>query len=121
MCRSIKLWNFDDRAYMDTLYGHQAEALSIDLLRQERAVSVGHDHTCRVWKVADESQLIFRAHSPAMDCCRYVTGRSCIPHVAVRVSQGDHAFWVLPAARLECVCVCVDREGMGWRSLTRLV
>ncbi len=76
MLRSIKLWNFDDRAYMDTLYGHQAEALSLDVLRQERAVSAGHDHTCRVWKVADESQLIFRAHSPAMDCCRYIQGMS---------------------------------------------
>ncbi|KAK9867799.1 hypothetical protein WJX84_000811 [Apatococcus fuscideae] len=87
--RSIKLWNFDDRAYMDTLYGHQAEALSIDLLRQERAVSVGHDHTCRVWKVADESQLIFRAHSPAMDCCRYVTGTDWV----TGSSDGTVAFW----------------------------
>lgn len=70
--RSIKLWSVDDRAYVDTLFGHQAEVLSIDALRQERVVSAGHDHTCRVWKIAEESQLIYRSHATAMDCCRSV-------------------------------------------------
>ena len=33
-------------------------------------MTCGHDHTCRVWKVAEESHLIFRAHHPAIECCR---------------------------------------------------
>jgi hypothetical protein len=37
-------------------------------------VTAGHDHTCRVWKVPEESQLIFRARAPALDAVRYVTG-----------------------------------------------
>jgi ribosomal RNA-processing protein 9 len=34
-------------------------------------VSCGHDHTCRVWKVQEESHLIFRAHRPSVECCRW--------------------------------------------------
>ena len=68
--RSIKLWSIDDKAYVDTLFGHQAEVLSVDALRQERVVSSGHDHTCRVWKIPEESQLIYRSHATAVDCCR---------------------------------------------------
>ncbi len=37
-------------------------------------MTAGHDHTCRVWKVPEESQLIFRARAPALDAVRYVTG-----------------------------------------------
>ena len=37
-----------------------AQVLSIDVLRQERAVTSGYDHTCRVWKIPDESQLVYR-------------------------------------------------------------
>ena len=43
----------------------------MDALRQERVLSTGHDHTCRVWKVPEESQLIYRAPGMAVDCCRY--------------------------------------------------
>jgi len=52
--------------------------LAIDILRQERAVSSGNDHTCRVWKIAEESQLIFRSHGMAVDCCKYITGESAV-------------------------------------------
>ncbi len=58
--RTVKLWSLDDRAYMDTLFGHQAEVLSVDAQRAERALTAGHDHTCRVWKIPEESQLICR-------------------------------------------------------------
>ncbi|KAG2439576.1 hypothetical protein HXX76_004928 [Chlamydomonas incerta] len=72
--RTVKLWSLDDRAYMDTLYGHQAEVLSIDSLRAERVLTGAHDHTCRMWKIPEESQLIFRAHDRVLDCVRFVTG-----------------------------------------------
>lgn len=58
----------------------QAEVLALDVLQAERAVSTGHDHTCRVWKVADESQLICRAAGMALDCCRYVQLSYLPPH-----------------------------------------
>ncbi|GFR43265.1 hypothetical protein Agub_g4327 [Astrephomene gubernaculifera] len=71
--RTVKLWSLADRAYMDTLYGHQAEVLALDCLRAERVVTAGHDHTARLWKIPEESQLIFRAHDRVLDCVRFVT------------------------------------------------
>ena len=55
-----QIWSLDDRAYVDTLFGHQADVLAIDARRAERVLTVGADHTCRVWKVPEESQLIYR-------------------------------------------------------------
>ncbi|GAB4819398.1 hypothetical protein N2152v2_006444 [Parachlorella kessleri] len=72
--RSIKIWSLDDMAYVDTLFGHQSEVLGIDALRAERVVTCGADRTCRVWKIAEESQLIFRGSSQTIECCRYLTG-----------------------------------------------
>jgi ribosomal RNA-processing protein 9 len=36
------------------------QVLAVDALRAERVLTSGQDHTCRVWKVPEESQLIFR-------------------------------------------------------------
>ena len=58
--RAVKLWSLDDQAYVDTLFGHQSEVLGIDAGRAERAVTAGADRTCRLWKIPEESQLIFR-------------------------------------------------------------
>lgn len=48
---------------METLYGHALPLTGLDVLRRERAVSVGEDRTLRVWKIAEESQLILRGNS----------------------------------------------------------
>lgn len=87
--RAVKIWSLDDMAYVDTLFGHQSKVLAIDILRQQRAVSSGHDHTCRVWKVAEESQLIFRSHGMAVDCCKYITGTEWV----TGSSDGTLALW----------------------------
>jgi hypothetical protein len=39
------------------------QVLAVDALRAERVLTSGQDHTCRVWKVPEESQLIFRCCS----------------------------------------------------------
>ena len=72
--RSVKIWSVEDLAYVDTLFGHQAEVLGVDAARAERAVTAGGDRTCRVWKVPEESQLIFRGHCNTIECCRYLSG-----------------------------------------------
>ncbi|RKP12811.1 RNA, U3 small nucleolar interacting protein 2, isoform CRA_b [Piptocephalis cylindrospora] len=62
--RSIKLWSVEQLAYMETLFGHQDEVTSIDALMRERCVTVGsRDRTVRMWKIAQESQLVFRGGS----------------------------------------------------------
>lgn len=47
--------------YVETLFGHQDGASSLDTLSGETAVSSGmRDRTLRYWKIADETQLVFR-------------------------------------------------------------
>ena len=44
-------------------FGHQDSVSSIDCLSRERPVSAGmNDRTVRVWKVIEESQLVFHGH-----------------------------------------------------------
>ena len=66
----LKIWpKHSSNALLDA----QAEALAIDILRTERAVTAGQDRTCRVWKIPEESQLVYRPPTQSVDCCRYIT------------------------------------------------
>lgn len=59
--RTVKVWSLDEMAYVETLFGHQDEIVDVDALAQERCVSVGaRDRTARLWKVMEETQLVFR-------------------------------------------------------------
>lgn len=59
--RTIKTWSLDDLAYVETLFGHQDEVVDVAALALERCVSVGaRDRTARLWKVVEETQLVFR-------------------------------------------------------------
>lgn len=49
--RTIKIWNVEDRTYMNTLFGHQSEVLSIDCLRKERVLTAGRDRSMQLFKV----------------------------------------------------------------------
>ncbi|KAI1503515.1 WD40-repeat-containing domain protein [Biscogniauxia marginata] len=84
--RTVKVWSIDNLAYVETLYGHADEVVDIDALALERCVTVGaRDRTARLWKVVEETQLVFRggavdkkpkpgidpkslAHEGSMDC-----------------------------------------------------
>ncbi|KAI5587657.1 hypothetical protein BDE02_05G048800 [Populus trichocarpa] len=70
--RSIKIWNVEDRAYMNTLFGHQSEVLTIDCLWQERVLAVGRDRSMQLFKVHDESRLIFRSSTSSLECCCFI-------------------------------------------------
>lgn len=59
--RTIKLFDLSVMGYVETLYGHQDRILDLDALRAETAMSVGgRDKTVRLWKIVDETQLVFR-------------------------------------------------------------
>lgn len=61
--RTIKIWSLEsgEALYIDTLYGHQDTVPSLATLGKEVCVSVGsRDRTARLWKVAEETQLVFR-------------------------------------------------------------
>ncbi|KAJ1690479.1 hypothetical protein LUZ63_014634 [Rhynchospora breviuscula] len=70
--RTIKLWNADDRTHIDNLFGHQSEILTIDCLRKERLLTAARDRTMRLWKVPEESQLIFRAPAASLECSCFI-------------------------------------------------
>jgi ribosomal RNA-processing protein 9 len=42
--------------------------MAIDALKKERAVSSSRDKSVHVWKVLEESQLLFKNHSASVDC-----------------------------------------------------
>lgn len=64
--RTVKVWNLDNLTYLDTLFGHQDEIRDIAAFHTERCLTVGsRDRTVRLWKVADESQLVFRTSTEA--------------------------------------------------------
>lgn len=49
--RTLRIWNAEDRTYIESSFGHQSEILSIDALRRERVISVGRDRTLQLYKV----------------------------------------------------------------------
>ena len=86
--RTIKHWDVGEGAYVETLYGHQAEVHCCDSLLQERCLSGGHDRSVRLWKIPEESHLAFSAQMgdwgsvTSIDCVRMVTEQ-------LHVSGGD--------------------------------
>ncbi|KAN0032715.1 hypothetical protein ACTFIV_006635 [Dictyostelium citrinum] len=67
--RTVKIWDLSQMAFVDTRYGHQSPITAMDSLSRERCISVSTDKTVRVWKIPEESQLIFRGHTHSVDCC----------------------------------------------------
>ncbi|TMW68536.1 hypothetical protein Poli38472_006004 [Pythium oligandrum] len=78
--RTIKHWNLTEMGYVETLFGHQAEVNGLDALYKERVVSCGRDRSVRMWKIPEETQLVFYGNTGSMDCVKmindeyYVTG-----------------------------------------------
>ncbi|WVZ59922.1 hypothetical protein U9M48_010004 [Paspalum notatum var. saurae] len=71
--RSIMQWNAEDRTYMSCLYGHQNEILTMDALSKDRVLTVARDRTMHLWKIPEESQLVFRAPAAAsLECCCFI-------------------------------------------------
>jgi ribosomal RNA-processing protein 9 len=66
--RTVRVYDGDERLYMDTLFGHQAPVQALAAFSKERCVTVSSDRTLRVWKVLQESQLVFRGHKASIDC-----------------------------------------------------
>ncbi|KAJ6682763.1 U3 SMALL NUCLEOLAR RNA-INTERACTING PROTEIN 2 [Salix koriyanagi] len=57
---------------MNTLFGYQSEVLTIDCLWQERVLAVGRDRSMQLFKVHDESRLIFRSSTSSLECCCFI-------------------------------------------------
>jgi len=77
--RTIKVWEVAEKAYVETLFGHQEGVLSVDALSRERCLTCGgRDRTARLWKIPEESHLVFRGHNTSMDVVRWLSDDSFV-------------------------------------------
>ncbi|KAK6362835.1 pre-rRNA processing protein [Orbilia blumenaviensis] len=94
--RTIKLWSLDEMTYVETLFGHQDEVVGIDSLAYERCVTVGaRDKSARLWKIVDETQLVFRGGGEGR------VRRRAEPEAVEEVAYTEGS--------IDCVCM-VDEE-----------
>lgn len=71
--RSVKVWSLDEMSYVETLYGHLDAVTAIDALARERAVTAGgRDTSLRMWKIPEESQLIYNGDTGSIDVVKLV-------------------------------------------------
>eukprot|EP01029_Cantina_marsupialis_P014931 TRINITY_DN32692_c0_g1_i1.p1 TRINITY_DN32692_c0_g1~~TRINITY_DN32692_c0_g1_i1.p1 ORF type:complete len:460 (+),score=131.23 TRINITY_DN32692_c0_g1_i1:153-1532(+) len=69
--RTVKTWNLDEMCFIETLFGHTDTVTCLDSFIRERAVSASVDRSVRLWKVVEESQLLFSTpHRAAIDSIR---------------------------------------------------
>jgi len=69
--KTVKVWSLDEMAYVETLFGHQDLVASIDSLYRDRAVTAG-GRDLRVWKIPEETQLIYNGHVGNIDNVRLI-------------------------------------------------
>lgn len=76
MDRTLKSYSLNGEnslAYVETLFGHQDHVTAVAAMGIDSCVSVGsRDRTARLWKVVDETQLVFHCDSRKDD--EYHTG-----------------------------------------------
>ena len=101
--RTIKVWSVDDLAYIETLYGHQSEVQGIDSLHAERAVTCGADRSVRIWKIVENSQLIYHAHDASIDCVAFLDDQTFVTGsqdggIAIFSSEKKKPLRTFPAA-----------------------
>ncbi|XP_028759356.1 U3 snoRNP-associated protein-like EMB2271 [Neltuma alba] len=87
--RMVKIWNAEDRTYMNTLFGHQSEVLTIDCLRKERVLTAGRDRSMQLFKVHEESRLVFRASASSLESCCFVNNDEFLSGT----DDGSIEFW----------------------------
>ncbi|MES1911758.1 MAG: hypothetical protein MHM6MM_004141 [Cercozoa sp. M6MM] len=74
--RSLRVFSLRQLDSVDTLYGHQDDVTALQTLpvpRKRRVLTCGADRTARIFKVADETQLVFRGHRGIIECVRFVS------------------------------------------------
>jgi len=71
--RAVKIWNCDTLSYVSTCFGHIAPITDLDCFRKERALTSSLDKSIRLWKIPEQSQLVFSGPHSALDCVALLT------------------------------------------------
>ena len=76
--------------YVQTLFGHQEIITSIDMLIKEKAItSGGFDSSLRLWKIAEETQLVFQGKGESIECVKYLDEQ----HFVSGTMNGTISLW----------------------------
>lgn len=104
--RSAKVWNLDEMAYVETLFGHQDAISAIDTLYKDRVVTSG-GRDLRIWKIPEETQLIFNGHIGNIDNVKMLNEENFI-------SGGDDGqICVWSILRKKPICVINNSHGVN--------
>lgn len=80
------------RAYVETLFGHQDKISGIDCGARERCITVGgRDGSARLWKILEESQLVYNGPQSSLDCVKLLNEE----HWVTAGEDGHLAVWGL--------------------------
>lgn len=103
--RTAKVWNLDEMAYVETLFGHQDIVTSIDTLYKDRVVTSG-GRDLRIWKITEETQLIFNGHLGNIDNVKLINEENFIS------SGDDGQLCVWSIMRKKPLCVIQNAHGI---------
>ena len=91
--RTVRVWDVEQRGYVETLYGHQEPICALDALCEHHLLSGSADCTVRLWKVDEETQLVFtHGHTAPVDCVAML-------HADAFVSGSQVRTFARPSAR----------------------
>ncbi|XP_076259454.1 U3 small nuclear riboprotein factor 55K [Rhynchophorus ferrugineus] len=97
--KTIKVWSLDEMAFVETLFGHQDMVASIDSLYRDRVVTSG-GHDLRIWKITEETQLIYNGHVGNIDIVRLINEE----HFVSGSDDGQICIWSVMRKRpLQCL------------------
>lgn len=117
--RCIRHFNLDEMLCVETLYGHQLGVTALDCYKRDRPVSVSNDRTGRLWKLQEDTHLIFRggAKTQPADCVSlvkddwFVTGHQ----------DGDLSLWLTEKKKpVAVVNVAHGKDGILGRGIVSL-
>ena len=101
----VKVWDVAQRAYVETLFGHQEGVCALDALTPDTLVTGSADRSLRLWKVADETQLVFSGgHTASVDCCAMLNAN------ALKAAYGKAQAAAAMAAIKKLASLTLDEE-----------
>jgi len=76
--RCVRVWNVAQRGFVETLFGHQEGITALDAVGEQSLVSAAEDRTLRLWKVDEETQLVFGGGSSPLDAVAMLSPTSFV-------------------------------------------
>lgn len=105
--RCARVWSLEQRAFIETLFGHQEGITALDAVGEDTLLSASDDRTLRLWKVADETQLLFSGGEASLDACSMLSPKAFLSGA----QDGTIAFW--SAMRKKALCSLPRAHGVA--------